>query len=377
MANGARRLPQLPDFYYHAHFSELIDFVATHYAHALRAADREFIAAFAGLSHAAQCLYVRLVNRKGRVFGVGKLRYRELGDPGPLIAELDAAGFVARPQARDFDALLAALTRADLLAALAPMVRGLRSGQRKADLVALARERVGAAALIEALDTRRWIAQRRVDTVEYLVYLFFGRIQQGTLRFTMRDLGIVRAADTDADYEPRFADRDDALESYFFASRRARLRESGRAALDALAAEVGRWPEPVTGNAARQANALAEQLGRALEQEGRADEALTVYRRGESAACIERQVRILLARGAHVDADRHAARRRRRDARPVMERPAGARGRRLVRAGGARRVAGRERAVAHAVRARLLGPVVRRGRRGPALAVRRAAGRSR
>ena len=77
-ANQRRTTPDLPAFYYHEHFCELLEFVETHYAHALRRADRDFIAAFRALSQAAQCLYVRLVNRKGTVFALARLDYADL-----------------------------------------------------------------------------------------------------------------------------------------------------------------------------------------------------------------------------------------------------------------------------------------------------------
>ena len=77
-----RRGP-LPTFYYHEHFIEMLDFVAEHYAHTFLAEHAAFVRQFRALSREAQCLYVRLVNRKGRVFARNRLRYPELGGLPP------------------------------------------------------------------------------------------------------------------------------------------------------------------------------------------------------------------------------------------------------------------------------------------------------
>ncbi|MEM1425656.1 MAG: hypothetical protein AAGF75_03770, partial [Cyanobacteria bacterium P01_H01_bin.130] len=114
----ARTFRELPQFYYHTHFVEMLSFVEQHYAHALRAEDRAFLEVFRGLPHAAQCLYVRLVNRKGSVLGVGKLDYPELGPAEPLIETLIGARLAGRPDVEDFEDVLPALSCADLRAVL-------------------------------------------------------------------------------------------------------------------------------------------------------------------------------------------------------------------------------------------------------------------
>ena len=64
----------LPTFYYHEHFIEMLDFVGRHYAHALLKQHVDFINDFNRLPDNAQRLYVRLVNRKGRLFASNRLR---------------------------------------------------------------------------------------------------------------------------------------------------------------------------------------------------------------------------------------------------------------------------------------------------------------
>mgnify|MGYP000101974874 CR=1 FL=1 len=87
------RQRELPTFYYHQHFLELLEFVSTHYEHVLSREDSELVTDFGRLDTTAQRLYVRLVNRKGRVFDAGKLAYPELGSLRPLLATLRARGW--------------------------------------------------------------------------------------------------------------------------------------------------------------------------------------------------------------------------------------------------------------------------------------------
>ena len=101
-----RRRGPLPTFYYHEHFLEMIDFVAMHYSHVLLDEQLRFIDDFRSLAKPEQCLCVRLVNRKGRVFARNKLRYPELGDTAPLIETLQRSGWVTQPGPEHFGDVL-------------------------------------------------------------------------------------------------------------------------------------------------------------------------------------------------------------------------------------------------------------------------------
>ncbi len=294
-----RRQP-LPTFYYHSHFTEMLDFVASHYAHTLLEEHIRFIDDFRKLSREAQCLYVRLINRKGRVFGRNRLRYPELGDPSPLLDELRQAEWVAGPAGDDFDVVLTFLTRAEIYAVALPLVPGMSRSLKKAQLVGFVRDNIEPQRFMAALDTDRILVQLRADAVRYLLFLYFGRIRDSLSQFTMRDLGLVRTQNLQDSYEPRFSDRVEALEHYYFASR---LHSASDADLRAgLEREAGDWPEPNFPGSARLRDELAFTLGRAAERARAADKALSLYLRGESAECSERIARLLLASGKRDEA---------------------------------------------------------------------------
>ena len=173
----------------------MLDFVANHYAHTLLDEHIRFVDDFRALSRKAQCLYVRLINRKGRVFGRNRLRYPELGDPAPLLDELKRAEWVAGPAADDFDVVLTFLTRAEIYAVALPLVPGMSRSLKKAQLVGFVRDNIESQQFMAVLDTDRILVQLRADAVRYLLYLYFGRIRDSLTQFTKRDLGLVRTQD--------------------------------------------------------------------------------------------------------------------------------------------------------------------------------------
>ena len=298
-----RQRRPLPTFYYHAHFTELLEFVAAHYAHALGPEHRAYLDDFARLPRDAQCLYVRLVNRKGRLFDFRRLRYPELGEIRPIIARLEDGGWVGPPAARHAQDVYGFLTRAELYEILLPRFAGLSRSLKKDALVAFAAANLDAATLAGSLDADRVLVQRRVTETLYLLYLFFGRIRHGLTQFTMRDLGLVQTRDADETFEPRFSDRDEALEHFYFAVRIDALTAAGPADVPALVAEIPQWPATNYPGSAALRDELALELGKRAGQAGMEDAAIACFRRGESARCSERLVRLLLRRG-----DRSAAR---------------------------------------------------------------------
>ncbi len=297
-----RRRQPLPTFYYHEHFVELLDFVGQHYAHVLLDEHVRYLQDFRALGREAQCLYVRLVNRKGGVFARNKLRYPELGDLGPLIEELRTANWLGAPDQQHFHDMLGFLTRGEIYDVLLPRVTGMSRSLKKAELVGFALENIEPDTFVAGLDTKRVLVQHRRDETRYLMYLYFGRIQGSLSQFTMRDLGLVRVQDAAEGYEPRFGDREEALEHYFFAVRLKAAQKADAASLSRLIEEAAAWPEPNFASSAVLRDELAHRLGRAAERAGDTALALAFYRTGESAACSERAVRVMFANGGREEA---------------------------------------------------------------------------
>jgi DNA polymerase-3 subunit epsilon len=273
----------------------MLDFVSEHYAHVFLEEHARFVSRFRALSRNAQCLYVRLVNRKGRLFAVDKLRYPELGELAPLLSSLQEGGWIARPGAEHLDEVLSFLTRSEIYAVVTPRFPGISRSLKKAELVAFVLANMKPEDFMGELDTGRILVQRRADEVRYLLFLYFGRIRDSLSQFTMRDLGLVRTRNLEETYEPRFSDRVEAVENYYFATRLTKVDTSGADEVRALWSETRDWPEANFPGSATLRDELACKLGRKAEREQDIEQALALYRLGESAACVERLVRVLLA----------------------------------------------------------------------------------
>lgn len=303
--NSRDKAMDLPTFYYHAHFKEMLGFVTSHYDHVLDDRQRQFLCEFADLSFPAQCLYVRLVNRRGRLFRTSTLRYAEIDNIPLALAELQANGFVTSPTSSHAAEVLQLLTRPQLMAALAALSIPAPSALKKTDALALAKTHITADLLATAVPLNNIIMQGRYTEIRFLLFLFFGQLQDGLTQFTMRDLGLVRAHDPEGSYEPRFADPEEATQAFFFATRLEQLQRD-TVPVEHLFQEVDQWPQPEAPVVADVRDELALTLGKCLEAD--TDAALRVYRQGESVKCSERIIRLLLASGRRDDAKHYLER---------------------------------------------------------------------
>ncbi len=290
---------ELPAHYYHSHFIEMLAFLEVHYAPVLQGKAARFRQSFLSLSFAAQCLYVRLLNRRGQVFKLSSLRYPEIEPMTAVLQELRHAGFVTPPTVTSVPDLLKLLTRQELYKALRHHLPGIKSTVAKAALMSAAPRHLSAQQLFDALPIEGVIEQGHFTTTRFLLFLYFGHIQDGLSQFALRDLGIMRAKGASDEYEPRFTERDDAAAAFFFATRLHQLQEHPESA-DTLFKELADWPTDINDTVGEWRDALAIKLGKALEHDP--DAALQVYQRGGSAACSERSVRLLLTSGRRDEA---------------------------------------------------------------------------
>jgi DNA polymerase-3 subunit epsilon len=283
-------VPSLPARYYLQHFRELLDFVHREYAHVLGQRERALGRAFDRLDPDDQCLYVRLANRKAHVFAACRLAYPELGALGPGLRRLRRAGWLADPGMGDLEHLLRAVSRQSLYEALRATLAGTGSRLKKSELMALARAHPRPGQLLAHPALGGLVALRRARWVEFLVFLYFGSVDEGMSRFTLRDLGLARTRMARDGFEPRFDDPDEARNAFFFA-RRLRWARQG------LPVSTANWPDPLSDTARRLSDRLAATLGRQAESAGEAESALAIYHLGNSGECLERRVRLLLSSG--------------------------------------------------------------------------------
>lgn len=293
----------LPSRYYLDHFDEMIDFVVSRYNHAIEARHHHFIATFRLLSLDARCLYVRLANRKGRAFIRQTLAYDEIGAITHAVEELLGHGFVRLPRPSDFSELLALRTRADLISMIRRQVTAgtsdtpRLSSARKADLVRFIVTRLPFDASFPPGEQGDYLVQDKVEEVDFLLFLYFGKRQQGMTTFALRDLGLVRTSGFKTDFDARFETGEIARTAFFYAKILERLEDPTPEETAALLGEIPDWPVLDDLEIEMMRHRAVRHLGRELERFARPDDALSVYAYSDQFPSTERSVRLLMQKG--------------------------------------------------------------------------------
>jgi len=297
-------VPDLPSRYYLEHFLEMIGFVTSKYDHALDARHRCFLREFDELSRDARCLYVRMANRRGRIFQRDQLRYAEIADLETAARELAAAGFVRSPEPGDLGDLLWHEPRVALLSRIRQHSVEIGASHPLGSLKKEGLVRIG----LECLDFERaypspareqFLVQLREDEVAYLVFLYFGSVRRDLTSFALRDLGRISTAPYRADFEARFETTSAAQGAFFYSHTLATLDDAEPDRVKELAAAVATWPQDTDPHVTSQRHRALHRLGRLLERDGQPDLALTIYLLSDQYPATERAVRLLHASGRH------------------------------------------------------------------------------
>ncbi|MBY6018849.1 VRR-NUC domain-containing protein [Halomonas denitrificans] len=291
-------LPLAPD-YYRRNFRFLIDFVRRHRGHLVDEALAGFIDRFEGLPAPAQCLFVRLLTRKGEWFRSDQLNYQEVGPIEPALQALAEANLVQLDPLIDIGALARLLRHGELktLPQVQPM---LASHRTKASLVnALVAQEWDSAPL-----TRWWpdapfqlLAQGEAILVERLQLLFFANLHQSMSEFVVASLAHVRYPEVPLSPESFPFASADVVAQYQARERTARAWESGELDHDAWGRQLR--DRQLDARLERQRQRHAFVLARQLEREAHFEPALALYRHCHYGEARERRLRLHFARGDH------------------------------------------------------------------------------
>lgn len=287
--------------YYLDHFNELIGFVVSHYDHALEDSHRSFLGDFQRLSLDAQCLYIRLVTRKGSTFYREYLKYDEISDLDLTLDELRTARFTRDPDDRDFLELLALQKRPDLVSLIRDIAEDAASvplrlsSARKKELVEYVFENFSFEECFPFQARYGYLVQGRQDEVEYLLYLYFGKTRLGLTSFALRDLGVVKTAGFRRDFKARFDSREAALASYHYDKMARKLKTAPDAEILILGEESAQWPTSDDPDAMLLQSRTVHTLGRRLERMNEIELALSVYGLTDQFPSTERVARLLVS----------------------------------------------------------------------------------
>jgi DNA polymerase-3 subunit epsilon len=313
--------PELDSGYYLHHFNELLTFVSEHYQGVLTATSGAFLNDFKALTEPAQQLLVRMLNRKGQVFSDTELAYSEIGPVAPVLNQLTEAGFVAPLNANDLADFWLRLTK-DTLWQLLQLAKSqfsaaewavhvaklaIKKSQTKPQLLGGALKLpVNWLGLIDTVP-QRYVALQRQDALNYLYFLYFGRIEANLSLFTLRDLGVRQAGQFKQQFQPRFTDLNQAQLAYQLANTKPAIIElakqlkkqpdTAEPALKQWLALVNAWPASADESLLLKRSERCYQLGKLAEQHNLFALAMAFYRQSNGFPASERLVRILWQQG--------------------------------------------------------------------------------
>lgn len=295
-----RVFPVLPPTYYLDHFHEMTRFILSVHGDVIGADEQLFISDFNELGVTAQCLYVRMSNRRKAVFTAEDLDYAEIDGVRDGLAELLARGFAREMAEGDYRTCLDGHAKADLIELARRHDLNARSGWAKGDVVAFLLEALPFDRFASEFEPGERVMPARRETLDFLLYLHFGRLPESLQAFTLRDLGVLNVKARDG-HAARFESFDEARAGFFYTRALRRLRVGDVAG---LIAGVDDFPAAETEFVAGLRDRLLFGLGQVLEKQKETARAVAIYERSGGFDSHERVVRLLYANG---DRDRAKA----------------------------------------------------------------------
>ncbi len=281
----------------------MIGFVRQRMVSTLGEEHLDFIAAFEELSSDARCLYVRFANRKGRVFHRHHLRYEEIVSLSAALTELSEQGFIRSPREHDWRELLAIHTRSDLASLLRHHGdEPVPSSLKKRDVVSRIERDLSFATCFPRSSLDRFVVQDRIDEVDYLFFLYHGKLRSGLTALALRDLGLISRNRFQTDYQSRFASHEAARAAFALQKISAVLDSPTPSVVHQLASEVHDWPLLDDPESEALYHRSVYRLGRELERLKDPEAALRTYARSDQFPATERLVRLLIQTQSHDEA---------------------------------------------------------------------------
>ncbi len=325
----------LPTKYYLDYFLYLLQFVAKQYDHVLTADEKKWLQLFTSLPEDAQCLWLRMYNRKGLFFKWADLQYAEINQPEQALQTLITHHFATTTnQLKNNETaatmprtnislrnvssnenysnneklyvdLLQVFTKDELLAlgklALVTKEYPLAALRKlkKEELVQVIKEKVSFADCLEWADNQVIVKQNFEQEANFIRFLFFGNAYQDMTEFVLRDIAIRHFQNfEETQFTPQFQTRQEAEEKFkwaeasrLFANMKQQNVEIQEIATYFLAYFAA---QPLQTEIARNSyNRLVLQVAAQVEKAKLWAEALALYQFATLPPAREKQVRLL------------------------------------------------------------------------------------
>jgi len=201
---------ELPPKYYLDHFREFRATLVKQYCQFFDDHHVVFLKDFDSLSEDGQCLYLRLMNRRGRFFFQDSLQYQEITSYENAASELNEKKFIARLTEQDWEEFLSILPKAKLVELASLNSIPFKKSWPREKLC----EELGKIPFTPFHDV---VVQEKREELSYLLFLFFGKIQSNLSLYTLRDLGVRKSNKQKESFISRFQNKEEALSHYFYA----------------------------------------------------------------------------------------------------------------------------------------------------------------
>jgi len=295
--------PDLPVYYYHDHFVEMLSFVRATYGPILTEEHDAFVSRFQRLSKDAQCLLIRMVNRRGAIFNRSLFKYAEISNLKRAADDLLASGQARLLRQEDYAAFVACLSKDVLVkGAKAAGRTDIRVAWSKAQLIDYFLNHVPFQVAAERCGGSKFIALDDVRPLEFLLYLYFGKTEQDLKNFALRDLGIMRTNQAQS-FGARFTDAGEASACFHYSRLLDRIEDRSTGIYRGAVNDIFGGPDCPSDYAADLRSRAACRVGQFFEKLGETDLARQLYRVGSSPECRERLVRLLSGTGEKADAE--------------------------------------------------------------------------
>ncbi|MEQ8471915.1 MAG: VRR-NUC domain-containing protein [Marinoscillum sp.] len=283
----------LPPKYYLDYFKYLLDFIQNGSSHLLNQTDRDFLDLFNHLSEDAQCLMVRMMNRKGEYFRLEKFKYEEIENIPQAAEELVEAEIISLEPPEDF--ILFRLFTKSELHHLYPD-RDFDKKYKEDILLELAEE--NASDDYQTLNAHYSIMHfLRQEQIEYFKLLFFGHAHGMMTEFVIRDIGNVKLENLDdVEFTPWFDYEEEARSVFELYKWDRTIRHAMPVLLPEEIAElvsVVNWSDFLNHPKSRKiGDRFMLRLGEYFEKAGLPEEAITYYSLARKHPARERRIRI-------------------------------------------------------------------------------------
>lgn len=270
-------IKDLPPKYYLGHFQEFIEVVSGPLRPFLGPEHLSWLSDYSALSEDAKCLLIRMVNRKGHVFSREALQYAEIKDRERALEELLEKKFIRYSEKKDLEDLLRLQPKDLLTQELLNANIAVARSKSKQEILKLS--------LLHIKDPpwlSHFLIHERRGPLSYLLFLYFGRLEENLTLYTLRDLG-VRSASLGKTFAPKFKGQEEAQSHFFYAKRMTDKKE-------VTIEETDLWPAPLNPEASELRNHL---LIHAAKTAASQEESLALLSLTNAPAAREQRVRLL------------------------------------------------------------------------------------